>query len=62
MHEIRADRMSPMNKTPERLAGIVLVEEMVFVVDFDQAVRIVEPVGWSRKMVCGSRVHADLRG
>ena len=54
--------MSPVDEPPERLCRIVLVEKMVFTIDFDESIGVIEPVGWSGEMIRWSGVHTGLRG
>src|SRR5947207_3098491 len=50
MDEVRADGMSPAHVTPSIAEWVELIEQVVFAVVEDQAVRIVHPVGCRREV------------
>jgi hypothetical protein len=53
--EIIADRMAPTHVPPFIAKGIVLIEEVVFAVVVDHAVRVVHPVSLRREMELGAK-------
>ena len=51
MHQVIADRMPPVHLRPEAAIRVELVEEVVFPLEIDQAVRIVDPSAGAHEMV-----------
>ena len=48
---VRADRMRPMHRSPERTVGVVLKKHVVTILIEDRAIGIVHPIGRREQMV-----------
>src|SRR3954468_14944474 len=51
MYQIGADRMPPVNRSPERAVGVVLVEHVIRAVPMNQSIRVVQPVGRRQEVI-----------
>ena len=53
--EIIADRVAPTHVTPFVAEGIVLIEQVVFAVVINHAIRVVHPISFRCKMESGAK-------
>ena len=60
MLQVGADGMAPADVAPHVAVRIVLVEQVVFAVEPEQAVRIVDPVAAGREMVAGAECRRSV--
>ena len=49
--QIRAGRVAPVNGAPKWPIGVVLVEQVILPLPLDQAIGVVQPVGWRQKVI-----------
>jgi hypothetical protein len=49
IHQIGADGMSPVDVAVIGAIGVVLIEQVILALPLDQAIRIVQPIGFRQK-------------
>lgn len=53
-HEVGGDRMAPTHMPPKVAKRVVLIEEMIFGVEPDEAIGIIDPIAARREMQSGA--------